>query len=59
MAKKLIELAADSPDVKCVIAYTMPIESASTSVLKKAGMEMVGEFNDPEDGEIWKWSTPS
>ncbi len=55
MARKLIELAGDAPDVKQVIAHTLPEPNASTRVLEKVGMNCVGEVIDPEDGRVWRW----
>jgi RimJ/RimL family protein N-acetyltransferase len=44
-----------SSDVKKVIAHTLPEKNASTSVLSKCGFTNVGEFTDPEDGQVWRW----
>ena len=37
------------------IAYTLPQESASTSILRKLGFKVEGSIIHPEDGEVWKW----
>ena len=55
MARALIALATSWPGVTRVIAHTLPAQSASTTVLTKAGMRMVGEVDDPEDGRVWRW----
>ena len=55
MAKKLIELASDSAAVRRVVAHTLPEKNASTRVLEKAGMRLLGEVMDPEDGRVWRW----
>lgn len=57
MATKLIHLAANSPDVRQILAHTLPEKNASTSVLEKANMSYVGEVTDPEDGKVWLWQT--
>lgn len=55
MAGKLIELARGSTAVRTVIAHTLPETNASTRVLQKVGMDFVGEVDDPEDGQVWRW----
>jgi RimJ/RimL family protein N-acetyltransferase len=55
MARKLIALANGSPNVRKIIAHTLPETSASTRVLEKVGMTYVGEVIDPEDGRVWRW----
>ena len=57
MARKLLELAGGSADVRQVIAHTLQETNASTRVLEKVGMTFVGEVMDPEDGLVWKWQT--
>ena len=59
MARKIIELASGSADVRRVIAHTLPQSSASTRGLEKVGMTFVGEVMDPEDGRVWRWQRPS
>lgn len=55
MARSLIDLAHGSPEVKRIIARTLPEPNASTMVLKKVGMRLVSEVTDPEDGKVWEW----
>lgn len=55
MARMLMEIAFAAPEVRKVIAHTLPFPHASTSVLQKAGLECQGEVQDPEDGRIWRW----
>ena len=55
MAAKLIQLAATSPAVRCVIAHTLPHASASTRVLERVGMANVGEVMNTDDGRVWRW----
>ncbi|HEY7447374.1 MAG TPA: GNAT family N-acetyltransferase [Vicinamibacterales bacterium] len=55
MASKLIELASCSPDVRQVIAHTLPETNASTRILERVGMTFMGEVNDPADGRVWRW----
>ncbi len=59
MARNLIDMAHGSPDVKRIIARTLPETNASTMVLKKVGMRLAGEVTDPEDGKVWEWEMGS
>jgi RimJ/RimL family protein N-acetyltransferase len=58
MARKLIALAHGSPAVRHVIAHTLPEANASTRVLERVGIALVGEVTDPEDGLVWRWQMP-
>jgi copper homeostasis protein len=58
MAARLTGLALGSPAVRQVIAHTLPERNASTRVLDKIGMKLVGEVDDPEDGRVWRWHWP-
>jgi RimJ/RimL family protein N-acetyltransferase len=55
MARKLVELASRSAAVRRVIAHTLPETNASTRVLQKVGMTLLGEVMDPQDGRVWRW----
>lgn len=55
MATALMAIAFESPDVKRVIAHTLPENNASGRVLQKVGMANAGEVMDPEDGKVWRW----
>lgn len=55
MAGKLIEAASRAPEVRRIIARTLPEPNASTRVLEKVGMRFAGEVVDPEDGRVWEW----
>ena len=55
MAAKLIAIGSASPEVTGIIAHTLPEKSASTRLLEKNGMRLVGEVVDPEDGRVWRW----
>ncbi|MDJ0688239.1 MAG: GNAT family N-acetyltransferase [Xenococcaceae cyanobacterium MO_188.B32] len=54
-ARILLDRAFATGQVKVVRAHTLPKENPSTSVLKKVGMTFVGEFEDEEDGKVWRW----
>ncbi len=55
MAEMLIMIARRiKPDIT-LVARTLPVEGASTSILKKHGFVKAGTVTDPEDGEVWEW----
>jgi RimJ/RimL family protein N-acetyltransferase len=41
--------------VSLVRAHTLPVESASTAVLKKLGFACVARLDDAEAGAVWRW----
>lgn len=47
--------ALDDDRIDLVVAHTLAVPSASTRVLGKAGFDQVGEFEDPDDGPVWRW----
>jgi RimJ/RimL family protein N-acetyltransferase len=55
MAAKLIGIALASSSVRRVCAHTLPKRSASTRVLEKVGMHLLGPVEDPQDGLVWRW----
>jgi ribosomal-protein-alanine N-acetyltransferase len=46
---------ARAAGVRLVVAHTLPKLSASTTVLDRCGFLHVGEFDDPDDGIVWRW----
>ncbi len=54
-AKGLLNYAFASEKVKKVWAHTLAFENASGSVLKKLGFKLIGQFHDPDDGDVWRW----
>ena len=55
MARQLVEMATQAGTVGSIVAHTLPEPSASTRVLEKAGLALVGEVIDPDDGLVWRW----
>jgi [ribosomal protein S5]-alanine N-acetyltransferase len=55
MAEQLVTLASQSPEVRHIIAHTLPEANASTRILTKIGMRFVGDVVDPHDGPVWRW----
>ena len=54
-AAGLIAHAFEDPEVRAVLAHTLPEANASTRILEHNGMSKVGEVEDPTDGAIWRW----
>lgn len=55
MARDLVALAFSIGKIDHVLAHTLPKDNPSTSILKKVGMRLLGEVEDPEDGRVWRW----
>ena len=55
MAAELIRLAREATPGVTVAAQTLPGVSASTSVLKKLGFQLMGTDEDAEVGLVWEW----
>jgi [ribosomal protein S5]-alanine N-acetyltransferase len=55
MARALIKNAFECNEVDYVQAHTLAEVNESGSVLKKCGMQMTGEVDDPRDGKLWRW----
>jgi ribosomal-protein-alanine N-acetyltransferase len=54
-AAALVAFAYSTGLVKFVRAHTLPAHNASTRVLAKCGFRHVGDFDDPDDGPVWRW----
>jgi RimJ/RimL family protein N-acetyltransferase len=54
-AQGLIDFACQDNRVKIVRAHTLATLNPSVSVLEKLNFYLVGLFNDPDDGDIWRW----
>lgn len=55
-AQALKNFALASESVQFVRAHTISFaDNPSVSILKKLGFELVGLFNDPDDGQVWRW----
>jgi len=56
MASDLVKTAWEAPNVRQVMAHTLPEENASTHILKHLQFRCLGTIQDPEDGPIWRWA---
>ncbi|MBI1748730.1 MAG: GNAT family N-acetyltransferase [Acidobacteria bacterium] len=56
MARELLDRALQSGAVREVVAFTLPERNASTRILEKVGLRLVGEAHDTEVGRVWRWS---
>ncbi len=52
----MLKYAFAHPKIRQVDAHTLPEKNASTGVLEKVGMKFVASVQDPQDGEVWRWS---
>ena len=55
MARALVVIAFRAPEVRQVIAHTLPDSCVSTRVLRNAGLHLDGEVFDPTNGRVWRW----
>lgn len=55
-ARGLIDYAFRHSHVTEVSAHTLPERNPSTQVLQNVGMRHIAVVQDPEDGEVWRWS---
>ena len=51
----LVKEGFSKSEIQMIVAYTVPIDSASGSVLAKNQFRRDGSKIDPEDGEVWVW----
>ena len=54
-ARAMIGYAFAHEEVRAVVAHTLAETNASNAVLRKAGMSLVAEVDDPEVGKAWRW----
>ncbi|HEX8748834.1 MAG TPA: GNAT family N-acetyltransferase [Pyrinomonadaceae bacterium] len=52
----MIDYAFSHPHVREVIAHTLAERNPSTRVLERVGMKRDGVAQDPDEGEVWRWS---
>ena len=55
VAQALIDYAFSHPEVSATAAHTSVKNIGSMKVLERAGMKVVGEMEDHEDGRMWRW----
>ena len=55
MARALLDLAWDDPELETVIAHTLPQDNASTAILRKLGFEQNEDAFDADVGRVWLW----
>ena len=56
MARELLKRALQFRAVREVVAHTLPERNASTRILEKVGLHLVGEAYDAEVGKVWLWA---
>ena len=52
---QMVQRAFADTLIRAVDAHTLGHANPSTRVLEKAGFQKIAEFNDPDDGLVWKW----
>ena len=55
MARQLVRLEQDADNSISIMAQTLPLENASTAILRKLGFSRIGMAHDAEVGEVWEW----
>lgn len=55
MVAELIDRATQSDEVSRIIAHAAAEDGASAKILRRNGMQWVGEVVLPEDGLVWQW----
>lgn len=58
MARELMSLSRAAATLAGTryIAYTLPQNGPSTTILEKLGFILEADFQHPEDGPVWKWA---
>jgi [ribosomal protein S5]-alanine N-acetyltransferase len=54
-AQGMIDYAFRQPAVEKVWAHALAEPNASVAVLKRCGLTMIEELEDPDEGKIWRW----
>jgi ribosomal-protein-alanine N-acetyltransferase len=55
MAQMLVDIARMAEPNVVIAAQALPMESASTTILKRLRFIFVGTVAHPEDGDVWEW----
>ncbi len=55
-AAALVEIARTADAVDTVLAHTLPEKSPSTGILQGLGFDFLGPVEDPDDGDVWRFS---
>ena len=56
-ARALVAIARQADAGLVIAAQTLPMENASTAILRKLGFRLDRAIDHPEDGEVWEWLT--
>lgn len=54
-ARGMVDHALADARVDHVLAHTLPVHSASTTILQRLGLRFIEALDDPDDGPIWRW----
>lgn len=58
MARHLTDMALEAQPGITVAAQTLPVDNASSAILRKLGFRLAGTATDDEAGEVWEWQLP-
>jgi RimJ/RimL family protein N-acetyltransferase len=56
-ARALVAIARQADAGLIITAQTLPVENASTAILRKLGFRLDRTIDHPQDGEVWEWLT--
>ena len=54
-ARGMVDYAFADARVDHVLAHTLPVDSASTTILQRLGLRFIEAVDDPDDGPVWRW----
>jgi RimJ/RimL family protein N-acetyltransferase len=55
MARELVRIAHAARPGITIAAQTLPVENASTAILRRLGFARFGWAHDDDAGEVWEW----
>ena len=54
-ARALVAIARAADPALIIAAQTLPMENASTAILRRLGFRLDRTIDHPEDGKVWEW----
>ena len=54
-ASELVAIARKANPGIIIAAFTLRESNASTKILQRLGLRLVGEAQDPDAGDVWEW----
>jgi [ribosomal protein S5]-alanine N-acetyltransferase len=56
-ATELVAIARNADPGIIIVAFTLRESNASTKILQRLGLKLIGDAQDPDAGEVWEWRT--